>query len=150
MILDSQLRLSPSCKLLTNYHKRQGRRPWVICSSLTVPDDTERQQRIEALEKAGARVVQIPPVSEPLEGADERLPIPAMLSTLYDLGVRSLMVEGGARVIGSFFAETASTGKPVVDTVIVTVAPTFVGAEGFGYTVQLDEVRVFRSLVLHR
>ena len=47
------------------------------------------------------------------------------------------MVEGGASVIKSFL--DASQGG-VVDTIIVTVAPTFVGEDGVGYGVQLGEV----------
>jgi 2,5-diamino-6-(ribosylamino)-4(3H)-pyrimidinone 5'-phosphate reductase len=45
------------------------------------------------------------------------------------------MVEGGAQVIGSFFEIASSPGseKPLVDRVIVTVAPTFVGQDGIGY-----------------
>jgi len=54
---------------------------------------------------------------------------------LHELGMRSLMVEGGAQVIASFFAATS-----VVDTVIITVAPTFVGADGVGYDVLLGVV----------
>jgi 2,5-diamino-6-(ribosylamino)-4(3H)-pyrimidinone 5'-phosphate reductase len=46
------------------------------------------------------------------------------------------MVEGGAQIIGSFLAESS-----VVDTVIITVAPTFVGVNGSGYAVPLGMVR---------
>jgi 2,5-diamino-6-(ribosylamino)-4(3H)-pyrimidinone 5'-phosphate reductase len=41
------------------------------------------------------------------------------------------MVEGGARVIRSFFAASASSS--LVDSIIVTVAPIFVG-DGVGYS----------------
>jgi 2,5-diamino-6-(ribosylamino)-4(3H)-pyrimidinone 5'-phosphate reductase len=44
------------------------------------------------------------------------------------------MVEGGAKVIKSFLAESES----VVNTVIVTVAPIFVGQHGIGY--ELEQV----------
>jgi len=76
----------------------------------------------------------------------DRLSVPVILSTLHDLGVRSLMVEGGARVIGSFFAETVSSGKSVIDTIVVTVAPTFVGMEGVGYGAQLEKVSSFQHV----
>ena len=45
------------------------------------------------------------------------------------------MVEGGARIIASFFAERSATGKPVIDSLIITVAPIFVGVSGVGYGV---------------
>lgn len=69
--------------------------------------------------------------------------IPEMLKALKEHGIRSLMVEGGARVIQSFLAESQSSSH-VVDRVIVTVAPTFVGADGVGYGANLTgtEVRV--------
>lgn len=68
-----------------------------------------------------------------------------MLKTLRSLDVHSLMVEGGASVIGSFLAEASSSlktandgeAKSIVDMVIVTVAPTLVGDDGVGYGVGL-------------
>jgi 2,5-diamino-6-(ribosylamino)-4(3H)-pyrimidinone 5'-phosphate reductase len=39
------------------------------------------------------------------------------------------MVEGGARIIGSFFASP----EKIVDTLIITVAPVLVGSDGIGY-----------------
>ncbi|RDB28834.1 2,5-diamino-6-ribosylamino-4(3H)-pyrimidinone 5'-phosphate reductase [Hypsizygus marmoreus] len=128
VIMDTRLRLPPTCKLLTNYQNGRGRRPWVICA---IADDAEWHQRKLALEKAGATVIQIP-----LPAHGSQLPIHTILRTLYQRGIRTLMVEGGARIIGSFFAEFAS-GRMVIDTIIVTVSPTFVGVEGTGYGVQL-------------
>jgi 2,5-diamino-6-(ribosylamino)-4(3H)-pyrimidinone 5'-phosphate reductase len=44
------------------------------------------------------------------------------------------MVEGGARVIGAFLAAAQLTHpRSIVDTIIVTVAPTFVGEDGVSY-----------------
>ena len=51
-----------------------------------------------------------------------------MLHTLHSLGIRSLMVEGGAQIIDAF----ARSG--LVDRLVVTVAPVVVGSEGIGYT----------------
>jgi 2,5-diamino-6-(ribosylamino)-4(3H)-pyrimidinone 5'-phosphate reductase len=45
------------------------------------------------------------------------------------------MVEGGARVIASFFAEPRC-----IDTLIITTAPLLVGGDGVGYDVRLSEV----------
>ena len=48
------------------------------------------------------------------------------------------MVEGGASVIGTFMNQASQPRRPgespVVDTLIVTVAPTLVGPDGLGYT----------------
>lgn len=50
------------------------------------------------------------------------------------------MVEGGARVIDSFLQASLST--PLIDTLIVTVAPILVGADGVAYgTAALGGVR---------
>lgn len=46
------------------------------------------------------------------------------------------MVEGGAKVIQSFLLEK------LADTVIVTIAPVFVGSDGVGYEAKrLEQVR---------
>jgi len=66
----------------------------------------------------GARIFRLP-VDE--EGGNGRIHLPSLLATLHQLGIRSLMVEGGARIITSFLAER------LVDRLIVTVAPMLVG-----------------------
>lgn len=85
-----------------------------------------------------------------------KINVPELLVALRNLGIRSLMVEGGARVIRSFLAEAglhsgaseegASDGvvRSAVDTVIITVAPTLVGRDGIGYGNELvgGEVRI--------
>jgi 2,5-diamino-6-(ribosylamino)-4(3H)-pyrimidinone 5'-phosphate reductase len=53
------------------------------------------------------------------------------------------MVEGGAQVIESFLAESS---KGVIDTVIVTVAPTFVGVDGVGYAAPLGMLSGFQHI----
>lgn len=62
------------------------------------------------------------------------------------------MVEGGASVIGSFLAEassiqntTSNMRQSIIDTVIVTVAPTFVGDDGVGYGIGLGAEQVGQS-----
>jgi riboflavin biosynthesis pyrimidine reductase len=66
------------------------------------------------------------------------------------------MVEGGASVIDTFmnqaFQPRGSGESPVVDTLIVTVAPTIVGDDGLGYTVGVsgDKPSVSNRLVFSR
>ncbi|KAI4521207.1 bacterial bifunctional deaminase-reductase [Schizophyllum commune Loenen D] len=135
VILDARLRLSPSCKLLRNFQAGTGRRPWVFTlDGSTSPNplqQVEWLERRQALEEAGARVVIVKG-----DLGSGTLSIQALLKTLHERGVHSLMVEGGASVIRSFL--DASQGG-VVDTIIVTVAPTFVGEDGVGYGVKLGE-----------
>jgi 2,5-diamino-6-(ribosylamino)-4(3H)-pyrimidinone 5'-phosphate reductase len=65
------------------------------------------------------------------------LPLPAVLRTLREKGIRSIMVEGGARIIQSFLS--AASGH-LVDALIVTTAPILVGCEGVGYGERLEQV----------
>lgn len=84
-------------------------------------------ERKKALEDAGARIIEIPPSS--VQDGDCHLSLPVILKSLNDLGIRSLMVEGGAGIIGSFFAAP----EEIVDAMIITVAPILVGSDGVGY-----------------
>ncbi|KAJ7103268.1 dihydrofolate reductase-like domain-containing protein [Mycena belliarum] len=127
VVLDSRLRLPPTCKLLRNHAAGAGRRPWVVAA----PDaDSAWQARKDALEAAGARVLLLP------AGAEAHDPA-AMLALLRAEGIRSVMVEGGARVIASLFGALTC-----IDTVLVTTAPRLVGGAGVGYSVgQLNAAR---------
>ena len=117
-----------------------GRRPWIICvNQLGTTDHSEGNrgkktamtERKRALEDAGARIIEIPPSSSVQDELfpNSHLSLPVILKSLNDLGIRSLMVEGGARIIGSFFASP----EKIVDSLIITVAPILVGSDGVGY-----------------
>ncbi|KAJ3791238.1 dihydrofolate reductase-like domain-containing protein [Lentinula aff. detonsa] len=131
IILDTKLRFDPHCKLLKNYTEDKGRRPWLICAEPSESNEKKEWMiRRNTLEKAGARVV-------PLEydyDTQEYLPISLVLQTIHRLGILSVMVEGGAQVIRSFLLQTvAQSASSLVDTVIITVAPIFVGEDGVSY-----------------
>ncbi|KAG1749737.1 dihydrofolate reductase [Suillus paluster] len=127
VILDANLRLRPGCKLLKNYQERKGRRPWVICDTNLSLDDVGRKY---TLENAGARVIGVPSVDD-------------LLKVLYNFGIKTLMVEGGATVIGSFLGESARA-KPnaIIDTLIITIAPTLIGDDGVSYGEGLSAAQV--------
>ncbi|KAI0081101.1 riboflavin-specific deaminase [Panus rudis PR-1116 ss-1] len=133
IILDSNLRLPRDCKLLLNYREGRGRRPWIVTSEPTNKNakSTWVQQK-SMLEAAGARIIVVP-------GTNGHISLPDMLSALRELGIRSLMVEGGAQVIRSFLVEAGKKDgdRPLVDVIIITVAPTFVGNAGVGYGTDL-------------
>jgi len=67
------------------------------------------------LEAAGATVLRFP-VND-----HGRIELDAVLSKLQDTQIRSVMVEGGAQVI------TAFLNAQLVDRVVLTIAPTFIG-----------------------
>ncbi|EJD54406.1 bacterial bifunctional deaminase-reductase [Auricularia subglabra TFB-10046 SS5] len=122
IILDSQCRLSPDRKLLANHAAGTGKQPWVLCSS-----EAKATSRCADLEAAGALVADVP--GGPFD-------VLAVLRHLREQGVKSLMVEGGRSVISSFFAARDSQGRPVVDRLIVTVAPILVGSDGVGVALE--------------
>ncbi|KAF8899097.1 dihydrofolate reductase-like domain-containing protein [Infundibulicybe gibba] len=116
IILDSQLRLSPTCKLLTNFQRGHGRRPWVVgidpeCSSKSALDQETWDRRSSALETA---------------------------EVLHLRGINTLMVEGGAQIINSFFV--ANSSDQIIDTIIMTLSPIFVGAGAVSYSAGADAV----------
>lgn len=104
VIVDSHLRCPLDAKLFKN-----EKAPWIATT-----EDADRRRQA-ALESAGARVLRVP-----AEG-NGHVDIRRLLSLLAQLGVQSLMVEGGAAIISSFLAAR------LVDRLIVTIAPMLVG-----------------------
>jgi len=105
VILDTRLRFPLTARLLQN----PDLGPLLIASNLA--SETSRL----ALEAAGARVLGVPTLENGL------LDLNAILDQLGGLGITSVMVEGGARTITSFLKNA------LVDTLILTIAPTLVG-----------------------
>jgi len=104
VILDSRLRFPVTAELLKNEKK-----PWIFCIASA---DVNLQGK---LENAKVRVERQNDMSANLVN------IKSMLARLSDLGIQSLMVEGGGRVINNFLAEK------LVDRAAITLAPVFVG-----------------------
>ncbi|KAI6135511.1 dihydrofolate reductase-like domain-containing protein [Pisolithus croceorrhizus] len=133
VILDAELRLPIDCKLLSNFRQGRGLQPWIFCSSSNF---LEMSNRKFALLEAGAIIFNV-------TCENGFLSIPQVLEELYNQGIRSLMVEGGATVINNFLKCTQqshdSTVQPIVDTIIITTAPMFVGDGGVGYEVSCAE-----------
>ncbi|KAG2084846.1 dihydrofolate reductase-like domain-containing protein [Suillus cothurnatus] len=128
VILDANLRLKPDCKLLKNYREGKGRRPWVICDANSTSDDGRKS----TLEDAGARVIGVPSVDGHMN-----------VFRFFNFGIKTLMVEGGATIIGSFLAEAArSKPNTIIDTLIITIAPTLIGDDGVGYDKKLSATQI--------
>ncbi|KAK8850472.1 hypothetical protein IAR55_004390 [Kwoniella newhampshirensis] len=127
LILDPHLRFPPSARLLTEYLTKPSQRsislhqPWIICS------DQVSHFKIRALEGSGARII---PVKVDESG---RIPPSSLPTVLGELGLRSVMIEGGSKVLSQFLSckDKREDGSPLVDSVVVTVAPTFIG-DGVG------------------
>ncbi|CAO3599138.1 unnamed protein product [Absidia cylindrospora] len=130
VILDTHLDLPLSCKLLKNYASRQGKQPWIITSSLAA--GTAKKV---ALEEAGAKIFVVhEPTSSSTIG---RFVWKDVLALLSQQGIKSVMVEGGSRIIQSCLTSGA------VDQLIVTIAPIYVGDQGVDVsaTTELDHVQ---------
>lgn len=109
VVLDGQLRFPLQAKLL------QGEPlPWIATHQRPIDPEAHQQKR-SALEARGTRLLEI--------RSDENgyLSLPALLAKLADLGIDSLMVEGGSRVITSFLTNR------LVDQFVITIAPLFLG-----------------------
>jgi 3,4-dihydroxy 2-butanone 4-phosphate synthase/GTP cyclohydrolase II len=109
VILDSRLQIPLQSSLLT------GGSPVWIATQEAHSSDPGWQRRASALEAAGARLLPLPTDN------GGRISLVALLRKLAELGICSLMVEGGARTITSFLSQG------LVDQVVITVAPVFVG-----------------------
>jgi 3,4-dihydroxy 2-butanone 4-phosphate synthase/GTP cyclohydrolase II len=107
IVLDSQLRTPARARLL------QGGRcaPWIVT---TLEASMARQQE---LEQAGAQVIRLP------ANGDGRVSLAALMPYLVERGIQRLMVEGGAGVITAFITQK------LVDHLVVTIAPIFVGGQ---------------------
>ena len=105
VVLDSRLRSPLEARLL-----RPPCVPPIIATTEQASAVREKQLRA-----AGADVIRLP--SQP----NGRVDLHMLLRHLYELGFRSLMVEGGAGVITDFVA------CHLVDRMIITIAPQFVG-----------------------
>lgn len=104
VVMDTHLRFPTHAKLL------HGKKPPWIATSRSVDKETTA-----GLEKAGAQLLYFE------TGEDGRVPFRSLLEMLGNKGVSRLMVEGGARVITTLLA------GQLVDLVVLTIAPIFVG-----------------------
>jgi 3,4-dihydroxy 2-butanone 4-phosphate synthase/GTP cyclohydrolase II len=105
IILDSKLEISPKARLFQNPKK-----PIVVCLESKVDSIQARD-----LDRAGATLLTVRADSE------GRLSLPQLLNELPHRGIKSVMVEGGAKVIAEFIRQN------LVDRVMLTITPVYVG-----------------------
>ncbi len=116
VVLDSWLRTPPTAKLL-----QQTRRQAIIA---TLPE-ASRERELRLVE-AGARVVRLPQAP----GGGIRLT--DLFCWLRKQGVKSLMIEGGSKVISSVLAHCLG------DQLVLTIAPKFFGQNGVRAVAELN------------
>lgn len=105
VVLDTHLRTPLGCDLL----QRSDRHSWLASS---VHNSAEK---ISAVSRLGAVNL-----SCPIDG-NGLIDLHELVGKLYGMGISSLMVEGGARVITSFICAR------LVDQFIITISPKFIG-----------------------
>lgn len=93
--------------------KGESLEPWVI-----IAEGINEVEKISYLEKQGGKVIR-------LQFANKRVLWDDVFVELKKQGITSVMVEGGARVIDQLLSR-----PDLVDSLIITIGPTFLGAEG--------------------
>lgn len=106
IILDPNLKIQPSARIFEH-----PKPPWICYGSIP------RSIKVNMLEKLGCTVFCTKSISPQIR----LLNLAGILSTLKGEGIQRLMVEGGGRVIQSFL------DAGLVDAVVLTIAPFFVG-----------------------
>ncbi|HSO20396.1 MAG TPA: bifunctional diaminohydroxyphosphoribosylaminopyrimidine deaminase/5-amino-6-(5-phosphoribosylamino)uracil reductase RibD, partial [Desulfosarcina sp.] len=107
IILDARLSMPPTARMLRQNSKAAT---WVVTSAQAPAD------RRAALEKAGARLIEAP-----LSAG--RIDLPALVDRLGGMGIGSLLIEGGAAVIG------AALAAGIVDKACLFYAPKILGGD---------------------
>jgi len=100
IVLDTSLRMPESARLCQHPDKQ--------CWILTTRSHSDN-------EYTGAEIISLKDIGT------ESVPLDSALQLLFDRGIKSLMVEGGARVISAFLRAR------LVDVVVLTVAPVLLG-----------------------
>lgn len=106
VVLDSHLRIPLDARILDPSREL---RPLILCSSLADP------QRKTAVLAQGAEVIAVSPTDDGFVDAQ------AALKVLAASGIRSVMVEGGAKVITTFLR------KGLADYAVLTIVPKLLG-----------------------
>jgi diaminohydroxyphosphoribosylaminopyrimidine deaminase/5-amino-6-(5-phosphoribosylamino)uracil reductase len=107
IVLDTHLSLAPAARVL---RQASSAPTWVVGGPMAAPD------RRRGLERVGARII-----TAPVQAG--RIDLAALLPQLGAMGITSLLIEGGAAVIGSAFA------AGIVDKVCFFYAPKILGGD---------------------
>ncbi|WWC72526.1 uncharacterized protein I206_106488 [Kwoniella pini CBS 10737] len=143
LILDPKLRFPINSRILNEWNTKPDQRgktlrqPWIICG------DNVSSNRISEVENAGARVI---PVKLDKYGYISPSSLP---SILYNLKLKSVMIEGGSKVLSTFLhTQSRDDGSKLIDSMIVTVAPMFIG-EGIGFIPQNEDIGLPKLKTVH-
>lgn len=122
IVVDPQLRwdfMSPETKILKLVEEGKGLAPWIITGLKEVDIPIDKRNFLESF---GGKIISLVPE---VEGS----PIlwHTILSVLFSLGLKSVMIEGGAGVINSLLEPK---NENLINSIILTIAPTWLGQGG--------------------
>ncbi|KAJ5654128.1 hypothetical protein N7490_001131 [Penicillium lividum] len=122
VVIDSTARwnFSEESKLFQLCRQGRGRAPWIVTALAEPPAEKKA-----LLEKYGGKFVSLQMTTT--ENGKHIIDWKALLVTLRTHGIQSVMIEGGGQVINSLLAPTYMS---LIDSVIVTIAPTWLGRGG--------------------
>lgn len=103
VILDSKLRIPLDAAIV------EAHSPWIATTELANPS------KVEELTGRGVQLLFLP------INNDEQVSLPELLESLNQMGIKRLMVEGGAEVISRFLS------LQLVDFIILTISPLILG-----------------------
>ncbi|KAI0966856.1 dihydrofolate reductase-like domain-containing protein [Xylaria arbuscula] len=122
IIIDPRLRwdFTSQSKVMRLAREGRGLAPYIVTLEQEPP-----RQKSEILEDAGGKFI-ILTAGHGDQGQPGRLDWRDILSAVRQEGLRSIMIEGGGKIINSLLGQEAD----LVDSVIVTIAPTWLGQGG--------------------
>ncbi|KAI1300073.1 dihydrofolate reductase-like domain-containing protein [Xylaria venustula] len=122
IIIDPRLRwdFTSNSKVMRLAREGRGLAPYIVTLEREPP-----RQKSEILEDAGGKFI-ILAAGHDDAGEPGRLDWRDILSAVRQEGLRSIMIEGGGKIINSLLGQEAD----LVDSVIVTIAPTWLGQGG--------------------
>jgi diaminohydroxyphosphoribosylaminopyrimidine deaminase/5-amino-6-(5-phosphoribosylamino)uracil reductase len=109
IILDSRLRISEKAKIID-----QSPEKTILATTELAP-----KEKMESLEKRGVRVL----ILDSMQG---RVNLRSLLSRLGEMGMMSILVEGGSEVNGSFLKEG------LIDKIFLFLSPRLLGGQALG------------------
>ena len=116
VVVDSHLRFPIQSRLL----RKNMIKPWVACTSEI------SAEKVDIIQKSGGELIKLPALS------NGWVNLSSLMQHLHERGIRSVMVEGGARIITSFLRER------LADQVILTIVPMILG--GFRGVRELESI----------
>lgn len=112
--------VQPECRMLRTAVEGKGKAPWVVVS----PGAQIHPQKLMMLKGYGGDFLRIVEYNQ-----NWRLRWEAILRALASEGIKSVMIEGGGTVLSELLNPEYTE---FIDTIIVTVAPTYLGSGGVG------------------